>query len=110
MMWLYLIYKERGQLFGPGFTFYLGNLKNDDSTVSITNTGCIRRDNQCREQIDEVFLFFDLFPVFKGICENHTGQIDLFLFFDLFQKEKKLQLLFFYSDRGVHINNSMVHT
>jgi len=93
-MWLYLIYKERGQLFGPGFTFYLGNLKNDDSTVSITNTGCIRRDNQCREQIDEVFLFFDLFPVFKGICENHTGQIDLFLFFDLFQKEH-IDLVFF---------------
>ncbi len=34
--------------------------KNDDSTVSITNTGGIRCDNQCREQIDEVFLFLFL--------------------------------------------------
>ena len=34
----------------------LGN-KNDNSTVSITNTGCIRCDNRCTEQIDEVFLF-----------------------------------------------------
>ena len=89
-MWLYLIFIERGQLFGPGFTFtfYLANLKNDNSTVSVTNTGCIRRDNRCREQIDEVFLFFNLFPVCIGICQNHTGQIDLFLFFDLFQKER----------------------
>ena len=47
--------------------------KNDYSTVSITNTGCIRCDNQCREQIDEVFLFFDSFPVCIEICENHTG-------------------------------------
>jgi len=39
-------------------TSYLANLKNDDSTVSITNTGCIRRDNQCREQIDEVLFLF----------------------------------------------------
>ena len=35
-----------------------------------------------------MFLFFDSFPVCIGICENHTGQIDLFLFFDLFQKER----------------------
>ncbi len=31
--------------------------KNDDSTNSITNTGCIRCDNRCREQIAEVFFF-----------------------------------------------------
>ena len=58
------------------------------NTVSITNTGCIRCDNRCREHLDKMFLFFDSFPVCIGICENHTGQIDLFLFFDLFQKER----------------------
>ena len=62
--------------------------KNDYSTVSITNTGCIRCDNRCREHLDKMFLFFDSFPVCIGICENHTGQFDLFLFFDLFQKER----------------------
>ena len=75
--------------------YLLANLKNDNSTVSITNTGCIRHDNRCREQIDEVFLFFDSFPVCIGICENDTGQIDSFLFFDSFQKEQINLVLFF---------------
>jgi hypothetical protein len=43
-----------------------------------------------------MFLFFDSFPVCIGICENHTGQIDLFLFFDLFQKER-IDLAFFFA-------------
>jgi hypothetical protein len=32
-----------GAVVWPGL--YLANLKNDNSTVSITNTGCIRCDN-----------------------------------------------------------------
>ena len=43
-----------------------------------------------------MFLFIDSFPVCIGICENHTGQIDLFLFFDLFQKEG-IDLDFFFA-------------
>jgi hypothetical protein len=39
------IYRRVGAVVWPGF--YLANLKNDVSTVSITNTGCIRCDNQC---------------------------------------------------------------
>jgi hypothetical protein len=73
------------------------NLKNDDSTVSITNTGCIRCDNRCRVHIDEMFLFFDSFPVCIGICENHTGQIESFLFFDLFPKRNESIWYFFCS-------------
>ena len=67
--------------------------KNDYSTVSITNTGCIRCDNRCREQIDEVFHFF---PVSIGIRKNHTGQIDSFLFFNSFQK-KRINLVTFFA-------------
>ncbi len=59
------------------------NLKNDDSTVSITNNGCIRCDNRCWEHLDKMFLFFDSFPVCIGICE-----INLCVFLDLFQKER----------------------
>ena len=71
------------------------------NTVSITNTGCIRCDNRCREHLEKMFLFFDSFPVCIGICENHTGQIDLFLFFDLFQKEG-IDLDFFLQQYMLH--------
>ena len=50
--------------------------KNDDSTVSITNTGCFRCDNQCRVPFDGKHFFFDLHRGHIGIRENHTGQID----------------------------------
>ena len=40
--------------------------KNDDSTVSITNTGCFRCDNQCRVHIVGVHFF--LFALAKSIC------------------------------------------
>ena len=73
------------------------NLKNDDSTVSITNTGCIRCDNRCRVHIDEVFLFFDSFPVCIGICENHTGQIESFLFFRFIPQKERIDLVLFFA-------------
>ena len=89
------LHRGGGSCLARALQYLLANLKNDNSTVSITNTGCIRRDNQCREQIDEVFLFIYSFPVCIGIRENHTGQIDSFLFFNSFQKEQIDLVLFF---------------
>ena len=39
---------------GSGVVVVLCVIKNDDSTVSVTNTGCIRCDNRCRVKIVRV--------------------------------------------------------
>ncbi len=59
----------------------------DDSTVSITNAGAKRCDNQCRFHLDKMFFFY-MDPVYIVMRENHTDQMNLFLFCEMDKKEQ----------------------